>query len=1213
MDIQKIIELATQRGLSAINSIRNSITPQNIPNPVSPPIRQTINQFRTPLPSVPSLQTKAITPLKDFNLESRFLKPFNVAPKPEIQASLNIKPEIQQKINEFQKPIFDRQAGVIASIPKRLAKTGGALAEFAKIGTAIRKKDINAIVPDLNKVLDGLETFSTFNDLFIQPFYDTGKLTLALAKGQKFDTKTQQSILRGEKPELIYLNDILGNTEQNTDPVVYNLIRFADFAPALIDIPLGPIGKTQKFAKEFKKLDNAGNFSPKLEKIILQKLAQFEQTIGRKLTPEETISIRKNIAKPTDIENAFKKSNQAIQPIGKGLENISSGNLNGAIPPSGGIPAFLPEAGRVLPTKERRFPSITVKESASTAKGLKDIVDNTFYLYSPIKNKEEYAKAVSRVETGNIDEIIDALKYTDDPIEVSYTGQALMQKLQKEGNFARASDVLNIVSESATKSGQAIQALSVWGKLTPEGALKTANNAINKYNIDNKLLPESKGFLKLTESKIKAITEQAKKVQLLGNDITPDKAREVSLLQRLIASVIPKEFGAKLSAFQTLAQLLNPKTLIRNLIGNTLFGSIDAVTQNFASLLDLAISLYTKKRTIAPASIKRLFKGGVEGFQIGLKDALAGADTSQLASQFDLPNASVFDSKIMQGLEKLLNIALRVPDRSAYQATYKDTLEGLMDLAKTDKPTKEMLEIAHYEGLRRTFQDDSASSRFFVSGKQFFNQLGIKGFGLGDLILKYPKTPGNLLARSIEYTPLGYVSAVYELARPLMGQAFDQRAFANNVARATVGTGLLNLGKTLYDQGIITSRPNSDADARTAMDLQGIKSYAFNVSALKRFVLSGFDKEAGKPRVGDQLYSYDWAQPAVFPLAMGANIAENEGKVKNGSFADKAMLSFGSLGAEIIKSSDTLTEQPLLQGMKQLFGGGGSIAQGLLDVVVGSASSFVPTILNQINQYTDNTSRETYSPNYFNSAYNKFSAKIPLLAQKLPARSDILGRPKEKFPNASNTFFNVFFNPAFTDQIKADPVLKEVISIYEETGEKTQFPRLVQKSIKVNGESILLDTDQLVNYQRELGGLANTLISDTLRNPEYQKLPTTEKAIFIGNLLSDANKITKIKLFNDNAEKLSGRENLLLNNDVAEYLDLTITNKQKQLDKEKDEASGIIKQKIKKAKKTKLTGRRKALPRPKKLKLSFKTPKIKKIKQKKFKPLKLKTKPKNIL
>ena len=1176
----------TQRGLDAVSQIRSSL---NLPQATKPsPIPNfDVTRYSPNIPRPTGVDTTrfearvpAPTPQPQMSVRPR-VTPSQVMsvrpPEPKAVPFQTFTPRVPEAETPFGRFIVNK--GVLP------LETGR-----QKISTAWENTDNKG---GLERALTGLEGVGLIasipNELFIQPIYDSVKLAY---KANRTGRVTEQDIndyllsSGGEKGTLF---DALGFQEEDFKNqygnVAYQTARFFDFAPELVNVPgfqAGEIGQTTKFAREVKLGKGALEEAGKVDDAI----KAFEKESGTVLNKAEKESIKKATQNPKQFLSKIEK------PVGE---------ITGGVPPSGNIPKFV-EEGFVVPTKERKFP-ITVKDAEGTAKEVKNILKDRIDIYNPIKNKDEFAKATKFVQDNEIDNVIDYIKYAEDPREVSYIGQALMKKLQDEGNFARVVDVLDIVAEQGTKSGQAIQALSVWGRLTPEGALKTAQNIVRKYNSDNKLVEGVTGFVKLTENKAKEITNQAKLIAKTTDDT--QRLIEISKLQNLIAKVTPTALGEKISAIQTLAQLLNPKTFVRNVLGNAIFGTIDSLTQTFATPLDLAISLFTKKRTIAPASLERQFVGGYEGFKLGLKEALAGADTSNLSSQFDLPKASVFDSKIMQGLEKALNVTLKAPDRAFYQATYADTLAGLMKLNKTNKPTKEMIEIAHYEGLRRTFQDENAISKFFQSQKQSWNRLGIKGFGLGDLILKYPKTPANLLVRSAEYTPLGYASALFELAKPLMGQAFDQRAFVNNIARATVGTGIINLGYALAKQGIITPRPNSDTDARNAQDLQGLKSYSFNVSALKRYVLSGLDQEASKPQVGDQLFSYDWAQPAVLPLAMGANIAENDGKIKDGSFADKVMLSFGPLASEIINSSDTLTEQPLLQGLKTLYQKR-NIQEGLIDAVVSSAGSFVPTLLNQINQYTDNVSRETYSPDYFQSAYNKFSARIPLLAQKLPARSDVLGRTKERFPNASNTFFNVFFNPAFTDQIKADPVLSEVISIYEDTGEKTQFPRVVQKSIKVNGENLLLDTQQLVDYQRNLGELSNTLISDAIRNPEYQRLSTTEKAVFIGNLLSDANKITKIKLFNDNATKLSGREELLLNNDTQNYLDVTIKNKQDQLKREADKAMGITKAKITKAKKTKLTGRKKSLPRPKKLKLAIKTPKIKKIKQKKFKPVKLK-------
>lgn len=904
----------------------------------------------------------------------------------------------------------------------------------------------------------------------------------------------------------------------------------------------------------------------------------------------------------TQLQTVQKTTPEVAKGLTTTVENIKASikKGGGAVPPSGKIPLALP-AFEELPTKAKKFPT-TVAQAKGTAQEVKNILKDRIDLYSPIKNKDEFAKATKFVDENNIDDVIEYIKYADDPREVSYIGQALMSKLQKEKNFARVTDVLDIVSELGTKSGQAIQALSVWGRLTPEGALRKANSLVRQYNIDNNLTQGQKGFLKLTESQANKITEQANKLAKITDDY--ERLKEASKLQREIASSVPASLGTKIATVQTLAQLLNPKTFIRNVLGNAIFGTIDSVTQTFATPLDMAISLFTKKRTIAPASLRKQLEGGVEGFKKGMQEALEGADTSQLASKFDLPNASVFDSKIMQGLEKTLNVSLRAPDRAFYEATYKDTLEGLMKLNKVDKPTKEMIETAHYEALRRTFQDENRISKLFTYAKRALNFLGTKdrSFGLGDIILKYPKTPANLLVRALEYSPLNYVRAVMELAKPLMGQAFDQRAFVNNIARATVGTGMINLGFSLGSLGILTPRPGSDKDARTAQDLQGIKSYSFNISALKRYVLSGFDRDAAKPRVGDQLFSYDWAQPASIPLAIGVNLSENNGKVKEGTFTERALQTFGPLATEVIKSSDTLTEQSLLQGIQRLFGFGG-LQQGLVENVLAIPQSFVPTILNQINQYTDNASRETYDPDLFKASYNQFAARVPLLATTLPQRVDVLGRPKERFPNESNTFFNVFFNPAFVDQIKNDPTLNEVITIFEQTGETTQFPRLVDKRIKVNGENRLLNTDELINYQRTVGQLSDNLIKNSLAREDYLKLPTIEKSLFIANLLSDANKVSKVQLFNDSPEGLSGRQELLLNNDLEGYINETLKNKQEQLRKEALKAQGISVKKIKlpaikKPKKVRI-------PKPKKPKLKLAKVRIKK--PKKRKTIKLQT------
>jgi hypothetical protein len=65
---------------------------------------------------------------------------------------------------------------------------------------------------------------------------------------------------------------------------------------------------------------------------------------------------------------------------------------------------------------------------------------------------------------------------------------------------------------------------------------------------------------------------------------------------------------------------------------------------------------------------------------------------------------------------------------------------------------------------------------------------------LGDLVIKYPKTPGSLMMRAIEYSPAGFLKSAYELASPLLrGKAVNSREVLTSLSRAITGTAISEL------------------------------------------------------------------------------------------------------------------------------------------------------------------------------------------------------------------------------------------------------------------------------------------------------------------------------------------------------------------------------------------------------------------------------------
>lgn len=695
-------------------------------------------------------------------------------------------------------------------------------------------------------------------------------------------------------------------------------------------------------------------------------------------------------------------------------------------------------------------------------------------------------------------------------------GSELIKSLQKDGNYEQAIQVAQTLAKNLTEAGRTAQAASIYGKLTPEGVLRFAQKEITKYNeATGRTGSKAGNAIKLDETVAKNLTERAQKIQKMEDGAA--KNLEVAKLKKDVYDTMPATAPQVLGTLQTMAQLLNPKTIIRNLGGNSMFAGLENVSQTLGAPLDAAISAVRgSERTVALPNLKRQFKGAKEGFGEEFNAARQGVDVGN-GTQFDLGNQRTFNKGALGGAETAMNIVLRAPDEGARRGAAFDTLEGLKKANKTDIPTASMEEAAQATGLYRTFQDNSKAAQVFSGLKKTLNKVGIERngatFGLGDLVVKYPKTPGNILSRGIDYSPLGLTKSIFEIAKPIFGQEFNQREFVNSTSRATVGTGgLVGGGAVLGALGIITEKPEKDTDLRGLQKKSGQGGYQINTSALKRFILSGFNKDAAKIRDGDQLVSYDWAQPAAIPLSAGAAIG------KGGSAKEGAGRSVDSLAEGI----NTLSEQPLVQGVQKFFGSTNS-SQGVVDKVTDTAkgipASFVPTLSNQVGQLTDNTSRNTFDQNPFKESANMVKGRIPGARNTLPARVDSLGDKQEVYQNGSNNLFNVFLNPAFVSKFKPSEEAKLALDVYNRSGETSQAPRVVSRTQKVNGENITLTGQQQADLQQYIGNRTKTFFGDLNKDQSFQSKSDVDKAKIMSNGLADITKAGKVAILGDKVTK----------------------------------------------------------------------------------------------
>ena len=708
---------------------------------------------------------------------------------------------------------------------------------------------------------------------------------------------------------------------------------------------------------------------------------------------------------------------------------------------------------RVEPVGIKRlsFPD-TVAKGEITDPVLAEQLKNTELNYGNITNKDTLEVAKQYIQKDKDAALHLVMSDTPSTAESNAVAQLLIKEANDAGKFGDAISIIEKTSQKARSQGQAIQALSMWGRLSPEGILKYADGIVKKANEAGKTTAT-----KLDEKVAGDLVEQSNAIQGM---VEGSRERQVATAKMLdtVAAQVPPSFLQKVATLQTMAQLVNPKTALRNLIGNTGFSAMENASQVLGTGIDKAASLFTKQRTMSLPSLKTQVSGAKAGWKLGLDDAMKGIDTSGLGSQFDINPNRTFRKGILGKAETAMNVELRAPDRAFYQSAYDDSLRSQMKAAKVAEPTDAMKEIADYDGKYRTFQDKNYLSELFSTFKQKLN--GDKDFGAGDFILKYPKTPANLLARGIDYSPAGFIKTVMEASKPLMGKEFDQRSFVNAFSRATVGsTGLVGMGALLHRTGIISGARDQDPDVAALNDSVGLGQYKINVSALKRFVLGGFDTDAAKLQKGDTLATYDWFQPQALPIAMGADID------KNGA---KAQGMVGTLLNGLATGVNAFAEQPVMQGLQTLVGQR-DFSDGITKILQGVPASFVPTLLNQAKQLLDNQKRNTYSPNWTEKTANLSASKIPLLETKLQPSYDALGNKAETYQNGSNSPLNVLANPSFVSKYSPSKEAELALNAYNQTGETKQIPTVVPKYFTVTDQRIDLTAEEYAEMQRIVG------------------------------------------------------------------------------------------------------------------------------------------------
>lgn len=712
--------------------------------------------------------------------------------------------------------------------------------------------------------------------------------------------------------------------------------------------------------------------------------------------------------------------------------------------------------------------------------------------------------------------------------------KAIREKFIEAKNYEDLIAFDKEVRSKATESGRAIQALDL--KMSPtrivdtterifEEAKEKGSSQIDKWTRSGKW----KG-LGVDKQLAEELIDMAVKAEALP------KGREKDIMHgkiyKKIASKIPTGLLKKVSGVQTMAQLLNPKTILRNIFGNAGLLVAEAITNDLAALGERFVmgKISKGKRSVTRFQWKEFFKGMWEGFKKGKEDLELGIDTTgiemsrrtgkqidPLISQYEI-RTGVFKKGFGKFMEKLLGYALRVPDRMFLEGTLRESVANQMKVAGLKEPTQKMIINGLSDGLYRTYQDTNRITKIFTGLKKALNAW--QSFGFGDLVLKYPKTPANLFARAIDYSPFGIIKAAYGLKKGL-----GQRHFVRDISRTIGGSALYGLGFLLYNLGVVTGGRDESEKLRATRTAMGMRDYALNKDAFVRWLAYGMNPNVTKAVPGDSWVSFDWFQPLSNTFGMGVEVGKLIEKQGSETEIDKVANFLHVAVTSVEAGVNTLAEQPLVTGVQRMFRKK-SLTKGLTDIVKSAPTSFIPTLFGQIRYAVDPIKRSIYEKEreFFPEMWNMIKNKLPFLSETLPARKDVLGKDMSILDDENKSGFSkaldvigIFANPAIVTKYKSSPGIQFAINLYDETGETKQLPRRyeTQPTIYMGGKKYTLTTEQRLRYQEIMGRKTEEAYNKVIKNRHFMSWKPEQQVEHLYKMLDRLGRQTRHQLWEE--------------------------------------------------------------------------------------------------
>ncbi len=378
-------------------------------------------------------------------------------------------------------------------------------------------------------------------------------------------------------------------------------------------------------------------------------------------------------------------------------------------------------------------------------------------------------------------------------------------------------------------------------------------------------------------------------------------------------------------------------------------------------------------------------------------------------------------------------------------------------------------EQAHYT----TFTNDSWAARFGLSARNWLNMVGRNKVRLGDLTMKFVKTPANVQMMGLEYG-FGSLYTLYNVQEVIKN---PQSQVSQHAIRAAVRNGLgIALAALLYSM----------------LDPEDYFSEFDTLNPKEKDRMRAMGAMPNSIKIGNRWVSLDYFGQIAIPLVGMLEARRNDGLR---SYIQSGLTQAAKIPGikETKQLIDTMSEYARYDLKPE------KIVQMMAGTVLDQARAMtIPAIVNDIAKMTDDYERDTMG-----GVFDKVFASIPGLRQTLPERYGIQGLVRTE-PALSTLLFG---SRVKTEQ--SDKLVREV----EKLAGKAEQPSI--SDVTKYGDLRLLSPEKKVKVRKEFYKLYNSESKKLISTREYQKKSPEDKKKALNKVRSRVVKSLKEKYSND--------------------------------------------------------------------------------------------------